>query len=126
MALTDEAKKQAMDAVSHRETTAMIRSYRDSGIEASPDSLFKQVHIPEKDVTPIPEDVKRKALDAVSNRETLSQIRLVRDNGEVTVPITPHRNTPRFAEKAVEPNRHSQTEPTREIINHSNYWRDCG
>ena len=122
MTLNDEVKRQAMDAVSHRETTAMIRSYRDSGIEASPDSLFQKTPVPENEVKPIPEDVKRKAMDAVSHRETLSQIRLVRDNGEVTVPLTPNRNTPRLAEKVVELHR-EQPEPMKEII-HEKPGRD--
>ena len=99
MAIPEHVKRQAMDAVSHKETTAMIRAYRDSGIEASRESAFTHAQALRPENRPIPDEVKRKAMDAVSHPETAAQIRLIKYDGHVTAPITPGRETDRVAGK---------------------------
>jgi len=108
MAIPEHVKRQAMDAVSHRETTAMIRSFQNSGVEVSPEKTFTHAQEPTPEVHPIPDDVKRQAMDAVSHPETAAQIRLVRDNGSVTAPITPGRDTDRIAGKIAQMHQSGQ------------------
>ena len=97
--IPEHVRRQAMDAVSHRETTAHIRSFQTSGTDVSPDSMFSYRQEPRQEVRPIPDAVKRQAMDAVSHPETTSQIRLMRDNGRVTPPNTPARETDQVAGK---------------------------
>jgi hypothetical protein len=96
MAIPEHVKKQAMDAVNHKETTAQIRLYRNN------DAPAQTVTDAEKSPATrgsIPDDVKRQAMDAVANKETTAQIRLVKDNGSVMPMATPSQETNRTAEK---------------------------
>ncbi len=98
MPIPDHVRRQAMDAVSHYETTHQIRAFRDSGMDASfaPPPLHSE---PVQAYQPLTEDVRRQALDAVAEFEMRGQIRLVRDNGEVMPPVTPLRENERIAQK---------------------------
>ena len=108
MAIPEHVKRQAMDAVNHRETTALIRAYGATSVSES--SLFTHHRTSPPEVRPIPDHVKRQAMDAVSHSETRSQIRLVRDTGQVTPPATPTRESQRIAGKiaAMQRDGHSQ------------------
>lgn len=99
MAIPQHVKQQAMDAVNHRETTAMIRSAKDSGISVSPENLFTHRQEPRPENRPIPDDVKRQAMDSISHPEMSNQIRLATYNGVVTPPVTPMRDVDRSAER---------------------------
>ncbi len=99
MDIPDDVKQQAMDAVSHKETTDQIRAYQGSGVDVSPADTFTNAQQPQPEITPIPDEVKQQAMDAVSHAETRAQIQLVVDNGAVTAPITPGRDTEQIAEK---------------------------
>lgn len=97
MALPEHVKREAMDAVGHKETTAQIRLYRDNDAHAP---IFtdagKDAPVAEG---PIPDHVKKQAMDAVSHKETTAQIRLVKDNGSPAPVATPSRETNKAAEK---------------------------
>jgi hypothetical protein len=96
MAIPDHVKKQAMDAVAHKETTAQIRLYSNNHVPAPTFSELKVTP-----VTPgaIPDHVKKQAMDAIANKETTAQIRLVRDNGSMSPGPTPAHETSKVAEK---------------------------
>lgn len=97
MAIPEHVKRQAMSAVNHRETTALIRAY---GAKSVPEGNLFTHHQPSgPENRPLTEEAKRQAIDAVSNRETTSQIRLVKDTGQVTPPSTPARGADRVAAK---------------------------
>lgn len=99
MAIPKHVRQQAMDAVNHRETTAMIRSFKDSGISVSPESMFTHRKEPVPENRPIPDEVKRQAMDSISHPEMRNQIRLASFNGTVTPPVTPMRDVDRSADK---------------------------
>lgn len=105
MPIPEHVRRQAMDAVSHSETTAQIRAFQTSGQTVSFERQFTppEPSVPEQ--RPIPEHVRKQAMDAVSHSETASQIRLVRDNGDITAPATPSRESQRIAEKIAQMNR---------------------
>ena len=88
-----------MDAVSHKETTAMIRAMNANTAPVSHGDLFTHSKPPVPENRPIPDEVKRQAMDAVSHAETKAQIRLVKDTGDVKAPITPGRGTDYIAAK---------------------------
>ncbi len=100
MAIPEHVKKQAMDAVSHKETTAQIRLYRSND---SPAPNFSAPQSGEKIASAtrgsIPDHVKKQAMDAIANKETVAQIRLVKDNGSVMPMATPSQETNRAAER---------------------------
>jgi hypothetical protein len=100
MALPEHVKKQAMDAVSHTETTAQIRLYRNNDVPAQTFSSAEKHEGPTR--SPIPDDVKKQAKDAVSHPETQAQIRLVKDNGSVSPAATPSQETNRIAGKTAQ------------------------
>jgi hypothetical protein len=97
MALPDHIKRQAMDAVSHRETIEMMRRYGVSDVTAS--ELFQNRHAAPVQRGALPDEVKRQAMDAVGSREIVAQIRLVKDGGHVFPPTTPRTETNRIAGK---------------------------
>jgi hypothetical protein len=88
MAIPDHVKKQAMDAVSHRETTAFMHLY---GYSSDGASVFSRSGDADPAKSRLSVDVKQQALDAVSHRETTAHIRLVEDSGSVFAPTTPSR-----------------------------------
>jgi hypothetical protein len=97
MAIPENVKRQAMDAVNHKETTAQIRLYRNNDVPAQ---TFSETEKPAPATRgPIPDHVKKQAMDAVSHKETTAQIRLVKDNGSVMPTATPSQETNRTAEK---------------------------
>jgi len=97
MAIPDHVKRQAMDAVAHKETTAQIRLYSSNHVPART--------LPDTEKTApaargaIPDHVKKQAMDAVANKETTAQIRLVKDNGSLSPGQTPAHDSNRVAEK---------------------------
>lgn len=98
MAIPEHVRQQAMDAVSHYETTARMRAYPDSGITVSPGQQFTYPEPAKPEVRPIPEHVRQQAMDAVSHPQTLARITLARDN-DVFAPATPSRQSQEIAEK---------------------------
>ncbi len=76
MAIPEHVKRQAMDAVAHRETTAQIHAYKDSGVNVAEEYRFTHRH-----------------------PETRAQIQLVKDTGQITPPVTPMRGQEKSADK---------------------------
>lgn len=99
MAIPGHVKRQAMDAVAHRETTEFMRLH---GYRREPVSGVEHRH--EAAARPSA-DVKRQALDAVSHRETTAHIRLVEDASSVFAPTTPSRASAHAAERVDELHR---------------------
>lgn len=97
MNLPDYVKKKAMDAVSHRETTAYMRSlgYSEAMAFSAP-ALRAGEGQP---AGPLSDEAKRMAMDAISHRETAAQITLMRETGSVCMPSTPSRESMRAAER---------------------------
>jgi hypothetical protein len=110
MAIPEHVRKQAMDAVSHRETTAQIRAYRDSGVTASPSfTPVMPVDNAKAGYQPITPEIRKQAMDAVAHKETTAQIRLVKDSGTITPPHTPSRKTTMMAERVAELHKSGQS-----------------
>ncbi|HEY3862535.1 MAG TPA: hypothetical protein VGO59_11660 [Verrucomicrobiae bacterium] len=99
MAIPEHVKRQAMDAVSHKETTAMIRAMNANAAPVSHGDVFAHSKPSVPETRPIPDEVKRQAMDAVSHPETRAQIKLVKDTGEISCPLTPSREKMRIADK---------------------------
>jgi len=96
MAIPEHVKRQAMDAVTNKVTTAQIRLYASNDNAA----IFTS---PEKTAPAAPgvitDDVKKQAMDAIANKGTMSQIRLVEDKGSLSpIGTVPMGNNP-LAEK---------------------------
>jgi len=111
MAIPDHVKRQAMDAVSHKETTAQIRLYRNNEAQAPNFSAAeKNAAAPRSDVprSPIPDDVKKQAMDAIANKETVALIRLVKETGSPYPMATPSKETSRAAEKVAQMHQSGQ------------------
>jgi len=95
-----------MDAVNHKETTAMIRLYSNNDSPAQTFSPSEKVAPATRGSTQgcsIPDHVKKQAMDAIANKETMAQIRLVKDNGSPfggqSPTATPGHDTNKVAEK---------------------------
>ena len=101
MAIPEHVRRQAMDAVSHRETTEFMRMF---GFSERGASLFSAPLNEPKTArhAPITDEVKREAMDAVAHRETTAHVRLVRDTGSVAVPATPSPASRHAAERVTE------------------------
>jgi hypothetical protein len=89
-----------MDAVSHHETTAQIRAFQDSGIEAGPG--FTPVEIPQTVTRPITDDIRREAMDAVSHGETMAAVRQVEMTDSIRPDHTPSVKNTMIAERIAE------------------------
>ncbi len=89
-----------MDAVSHRETTAQIRAFQDSGIEAAPG--FTPVEIPQGPTGPLTDEIRRKAMDAVSHSETMAAVRQVEMPDSIRPDHTPSVKNTIIAERIAE------------------------
>ena len=128
MALPEHAKKQAMDAVSHKETTAQIRLY--SNREAT-DAPQKDLFSSPKETGPasreIPDHVKKQGMDAVADKDTTAQIRLVKDSGSPVPQAGSARDTNRVAERIAQMQKESRDVNTvHRTITKDNFERDCG
>jgi hypothetical protein len=113
MAIPDHVKRQALDAVSHKETTAQIRLYRhnDAPAQTFTSSAPEQSAAATQNATPrspIPDDVKKQAMDAIANKETMAMIRLVKDTGSPYPMATPSKETSRAAEKVAQMHQSGQ------------------
>ena len=108
MALPEHVKKQAMDAVSHSETTTQIRGYsnREAADAAHKDLFSSPAQGGES--KEIPDHVKKQAMDAVSSKETTAQIALVKDSGSVVPEGGPARDTSRTAERIAQMQKDSR------------------
>jgi hypothetical protein len=86
MAIPEHVKRQTMDAVGSKATTAQIRLYCNNDQPA----IFNPA---EKDAPavsrPIPDEVRKQAMDAINYRETMSQVRLVDHEGSPSPLGTP-------------------------------------
>ncbi len=89
-----------MDAVSHHETTAQIRAFQDSGIEAGPG--FSPVEIPQTVTRPITDDIRREAMDAVSHSETMAAVRQIEMPDAISPGHTPSVKNTIIAERIAE------------------------
>ncbi len=107
MPIPDSVRREAMDAVSHRETTAQIRAYQNSGIEAAPG--FTPVEIPQTVTRPMTDDIRRQAMDAVSHHETMASVRLVNDTGSISPGPTPSVKSSMIAERIAEMHKTGQS-----------------
>lgn len=92
--IPDHVKKQAMDAVSHHETTEFMRlhGFVSEGVPTSPPVAKRPAGV-------IGEAVKRQAMDAVSHPDTKAHVRMVADTGTVFPPTTPTREATQAAER---------------------------
>ena len=81
MEISDSLKKQAMDEVNGRASTAQIRAYPGSGSPVSPATPFTYTDPATPLIHPIPESVKRQAMDAMKDPVVRAQIRLLQDTG---------------------------------------------
>lgn len=127
MDIPDDVKQQALDAVSHKETTDQIRAYQGSGSTVSPGDTFTHAQEPQPETKPIPDEVKQQAMDAVSHEETRAQIRLVVDNGAVTAPITAGRDTEQIAEKVARLHESGQDmDATHKQMTQDGFGREYG
>ena len=126
MALPEHVKRQAMDAVSHKETTAQIRLYRDNTAQQE---LFNAASQQSK-VEPsreIPEHVKQQAKDAVGNIETTHQIRLVKDSGSPTAPSGGGNTSCKAAENLARSQKmEHNTDRFHDTITKDNFGREHG
>ncbi len=100
MPIPEHVRRQAMDAVSHHETTAQIRAFQDSGIEAAPG--FTPVEIPQTVTRPITDDIRREAMDAVSHGETMAAVRQVEMPDDIRPDHTPSVKNSIIAERIAE------------------------
>ena len=105
MAIPEHVRKQAMDAVSHRETTALIQLYRGNA-EVAPD--FSGPPDVSRSYDKITPEIRKEAMDAVSHPETQALIRLVKDNGEISAPTTPSQKSLILAERIAEMHKSGQ------------------
>ena len=96
MAIPDHVKKQAMDAVSNKATTAQIRLYCNNDQPAIFNSEDKNLPATRG---PIPDHVKKQAQDAISWKGTQSQIRLIEDKGSLSPVGVPSQGKGPLAEK---------------------------
>jgi hypothetical protein len=99
MNIPEHVKKQAREAVYERETSAMIRSFRNSGEDVSHSSLFTQSESRKVDTRLRSANAKQQAREAVWDSEVCAHIRLVKDGGDLQVPATPSPDTQRMAGK---------------------------
>jgi hypothetical protein len=84
MPLSDDDRRKAMDAVSHRETAAQIRLLHKNEPPLSPS--VHHVQPSEMETRPLTDDIRKQAMDAVSGRETTAQIRAFNDSGVTASP----------------------------------------
>ena len=112
-----------MDAVSHRETTAQIRAFQDSGIEASPG--FTPVEISPAPPGPLTDDIRRQAMDAVSHSETMAAVRLVADTDSIRPDHTPSAKNTLIAERIAEMHQTGQNVGAiQQAITKDNFGRE--
>lgn len=102
MAILDDVRRKAMEAVFHSEAMAMLRRY---GHYEMPPDFFRPSavrpldwHPPEAATGPLPEHVKRQAKEAVWH-EGVQEIRLVKNADPILPPITPSPKSMRAAQK---------------------------
>jgi hypothetical protein len=100
MEIPEHVRRLAMDAVANRETTAQIRAYQDSGIEASPG--FTPVEISQDPPGPLTDDIRRQAMDAVSHSETMAAVRQVEMPETIRPDHTPSVKNTLIAERIEE------------------------
>jgi hypothetical protein len=95
MAIPDHVKKQAMDAVANKVTTAQIRLYCNNDQPA----VF---NAPEKNAaarSAIPDHVKKQAMDAINDKGTRAQIRMIESNGSLSPVGSPSPGNGPLADK---------------------------
>jgi len=98
MAIPEQVRRQAMDAVSHYETTAWMRAQPGNGVPVSAGRQFTYPEPARPEVRPIPDHVRQQAMDAVSHPQTQARITLARDH-DVFAPATPSRQAQEIAGK---------------------------
>jgi hypothetical protein len=107
MGIPDDVRQQAMDAVSGKETTAYIRAFQNSGIEASPS--FSAVQVSQTPERPITDEVRQQAMDSVSNQETIAHCSCVEKTGSLSPGFTPSQKTDMIAERIAEMHKDGQS-----------------
>jgi hypothetical protein len=128
MALPEHVKKQAMDAVAHKETTAQIRLYSNRGAADAPrQDLFSSPKGTGPESREIPDYVKKQGMDAVADKDTTAQIRLVKDSGTVVPQAGSARDTNRVSERIAQMQKESRdVDSVHRTITKDNFERDCG
>jgi hypothetical protein len=123
MAIPDHVKKQAMDAVNHKETTAQIRLYSNNHEPAQ--TFSESPKIAPATRGEIPDHVKKQAMDAIANKETMAQVRLVRDNGSLSPGPTPAHETNKVAEKVAGLHKTGhEADSVQQAMTKDNFGRD--
>jgi hypothetical protein len=105
MAIPDHVKKQAMDAVSSKETTAQIRLYRNNDAPAQTFSESKNAPAARGS---IPDHVKKQAMDSINCKETVTQMKLVKDSEPMSPLSSPSHEKNRTAERIAEMQKSGQ------------------
>jgi hypothetical protein len=98
MALPEHVKKQAFDAVGHKETTAMIRAYANDN-SWQPFNQSERMQAPARQPSLNTEQIIAKGRDAVSHSETTAQIRLISVNNTDSPMATPNRDNTKAAQQ---------------------------
>jgi hypothetical protein len=82
MAISEDAKRRSMDAISHPETQTHLRLFRGS---ASPSAPALATPAPSASPGVTPQTIKRMAMNAITNVQTVAQIGTLRLTGIIGV-----------------------------------------
>ena len=100
MAVSEDVKRQAMDAVSHRETAAQVGCLTGGGRTApAKTEVVRSVAIAPQMPGLIPLEVKRQAMDAIASVETIAQIGWLKMTGGIALYLARIREMDRGAAK---------------------------
>ena len=116
-------RQQAMDAVSHYETTAQIRAFNGNGIETAPG--FTPVEFSTEPPGPLTDDIRQQAMDAVSHRETTAAIRHMDFDDAIRPDHTPSVKNSIIAERIAEMHKMNQdVGAIQQTITKDNFGRE--
>jgi hypothetical protein len=123
MAIPDHVRKQAMDAVSNKVTTAQIRLYCSNDQPAIFNPSEKAAPGPRAS---IPDDVRKQAMDAIADKGTMAQLRLIESKGSVSPIGTPSPGKNLLAEKVAKMHAMGHgIDSTHQQMTKDGFGREC-
>ena len=124
MAIPDNVKRQAMDAISNKNTTAQIRLYCNNDQPAIFNPSEKNAPATRG---PISDDVKKQAQDAITSKGTQSYIRMVDDKEPIAQVGVPSAGKGPLADKIGKMHQmgHGVDSVQREMTK-DGFGRECG